>query len=417
VSLIGNRPINGSGYFGHFRVYLFPILVFAFTSSQSAFAEWSVQPSVRAGQEYNDNFNLTADPLAVWNTNFRGSLRSTFKTEQSQTDFFGEYRGFRYLNESNLNADDGTVRLTTNHISEYNLFELSGEAILDHPSSAQLQAGNQNFNRIERLRWNISPSWTWTPNEYSKLQLYYRYDNISYDENPNIRTTRSDFFSHSANSSYTYALEEYTSIFGNISFIENVNDELNFKSDQISLQVGINHSFSETFDISMSGGGVILLSETEIPRLVLNPATSTFNIVSEKVSNSQSGYIMNISVNKTFSHTKLTAQYFRNLTPTINGGQVIEDNFSLSAWHQISEYLHTSIGIGASQLDSIQSTLSQADRRNIYARISFSWQFFEGWWLDGGYRYRWLDREGIGARDGNSVYVNLRFDWSPILFD
>jgi len=417
VLLSGGHRKDRLGNSVRLRSPVFAILLATLFLMQSAVTEWNIQPSVRAGGEYNDNFNLTSDPLTVWNTNFRGSILSTLKTEHLQSDFFGEYRGVRYLNQSNLDADNGTVRLTTSYASEFNRIDLTGQVILDHPSSTQLQAGNLNFNRIERLRWYISPAWTWTPNEYSTFQLDYRYDNTSFNQDPSFTTTRSDFISHSANSSYTYALKEYTSLFGNLSFIETVNDSLGFKSDQFNFQLGINHSFSETLDISLAGGSVILLSETETQRLVLNTLTSRLNIVSQKVSSSQSGYIMNISVKKSFPHTKLSALFQRNLTPTINGGQVTQDSISLSAQHRITEYLSANFGIGASQLRAIQSTLSQANRRNAYTTISLSWRFFERWWLDGGYRFRWLDREGIGAANRNSVYMNLRYDWPSQFID
>lgn len=382
-----------------------------------AVADWSMEPSFGVGQEYNDNFNINPDPLEVWVTNFTGGIRSTLQTEQIRTEIFGEYRGFRYLNERDLDANDGTLKLTSSYVTEYSRLDLTGDVILDHPSSSQIQAGNQVFDRIERLRWSITPTWTWVPNEYSTLQMNYRYNSVSYDDDPNIRTSRSDFFSHSATTSYTYSLEEYTSIFGNLSFVETVNDDLQFKSDQVSLQIGIDHSFSENFNVSLSGGGVLLLSESEIQRLVPNFSTLRFEVVSEKVSSSVSGYIMSVSARKKFAYASLAAQYGRNLAPTINGGQVSQDIVSLSANQQISDHLGINVNLGASKSKSIQSTLSQSDRTQAFADISLSWKFDENWQLGGGYKYRWLGREGTASADRNSIYLNFKYNGSPLFLD
>lgn len=379
----------------------------------NAEADWSLLPSVRVGQEYNDNFNLTTIPLEVLNTYFAGNILSSVQTEQSQTDLFGEYRGYRYWDQSQLDADDGTLRLSTNFNTEYTRTEFLAEAILDHPSSTQLLAGNQVFDRIERLSWSLSPGWTWIPTEFSTLKLSYSYNDLSYSEAPNFQTSLSDFFTHSVNASYTYTWDEYTSIFSDFLFVKTVNDEQMFKSDQFNLQIGLNHSFTETFDISLSAGGIILTSK--FPVLVPNFRTLRFDIVS--TNSTQSGYTINASVRKRYAYTNLSARYGRNLAPTINGGQVVQDSFRFSAEHQLSKVLVGNLNFGLLQWQNIALTISQPDRRQAFANVALTWQFDEAWSLDGGYRFDWLDRDGSPATNRNSVYININYNWDPIFLD
>ena len=387
--------------------------IFCLTTNSAA-ADWTWQPFVQAGFEYNDNFNLTPIPLEVWRSYFSGRLLSNYRQEQWRINFDGTYRGSRYIDHDEIDQDEGFVNLFGDYSGEYSSWELVANIRRDQPASSQLQAGTQVFNRIDRFVWNLGPAWNWNLTERSRLRLGYVYSNTSYSQAPTVRTSLSDYYTHTGSALLTHQLYEATQVFGQWYFIESVNDSLGFKSDQYSLSVGVQHSFSDTLQFTASGGGLLLDTELQTFGLVFDPARSVFLVVPSTVVNTQTGYIFSLSLTKTFENASLYGSFDRNLSPTVNGGQVELYRLRVNAEHRITEQLSAHLDIYGSKSSFVQGTVSQTGQFRFNAKASLRWKFDQNWNFDCGYLYGYREVDGSNSSaNRNSVFVSLNYEWDP----
>ena len=386
------------------------------TTTPPLFAEWTWESANQAGMEYTDNFNLRPTPLKVWNSRLSTKIDTNYQQENWGLNLNGEYRGSRYISHSNLDQNEAFGNLLGRYATEYTQWDLAGGASLDQPSSSQLQAGNQVFNRIDRFIWYIAPALTWQMSEHTSLRANYRYNNTSYDQNDLINNNnRTGFFTHNGSLFLNHQTTEYTQLFSQASLVQTVNSTLGFKTQQYSLVLGFQHAFSESFDFTLSGGGLVLNSEIQSQGFGLNPVTGQLGVVPNTLKSEVTGYLLSLSVNKRFEQTSLGLSFDRNLSPTINGGQLEKNGFEFYINHRIKEYLTGSIQLSGSENTTIQSTVSQPGQTNFSSRISLNWQFDEDWSLIGGYTYRWreIQNSRFGPADANTVYFSIRYVSKP----
>ncbi len=366
--------------------------------------EWEVSPSFIVGQEYRDNFNLTETPLEVWRTAFAGGIDSEYRTERGGIIFNGEYRGSRYIDNTDLNQDEGLVNFLFDYSSELDLWELDAGINLTQPSSSQLEAGNQVFNIITIRRWHITPSWNREINDYNDLKLDYSYEDTTYDDIPTFTTRFSDYYKHIASAILTHHFSEYTDLLGIGTYTGITNDSLRFNSDQYSLQAATTHEVSDSLNFYFAAGAVWLVSK---------PGS---NLIRSATRNTNTNFIFDLKVEKEFEYTSLTAEYERYLQTTVSGGYVIRNQISAYLKQKISDQLTGTIKLRAFQSDRIKNTLSQNGRQNFSTRIELTWEFLEKWFLNGGYQYAWQDFDNTstaGPGEQNTVFLSVRYELSP----
>lgn len=379
-------------------------------------AELSITPSFTLGQEYNDNFNLTADPVPVWRSFANAGIDTHYLEDEWEMSLNGQYRGSRYLNEPDLDADDGYLTYLGRFSTEYTQWTVSAGATLDHPSSSQLQAGAQVFDRIERLIWNVNPSFVWNIDEVSRLTSGYGYNNTSYADNPNRRSTQSDFFTHSGFVQYSRSLSERLQIYMQGQYIRTVNDELRFSTDQYILRAGFDYAFSETLNISAGGGGLKLYSTAQVQRLVPNFTTFQFDRVEETRTSDQVGYILNFSIDKRLETGRLQASFNRNLAPTAGGGQLELNALQFNGRKNLTDTLDLLATIDLSNTRQIAGTVSQLGRNRVNASLRMDWEFAENWFLEGGYTHNLQKIETRSAiTHRNRVFISVSYT-SPNLY-
>ena len=400
------------GFYSTRKAFFFSVLWLLTTT---ATADWTWQPFVQAGFDYNDNFNLTPVPLEVWRSYFSGRVRSKYREEQWGINFDGTYRGSRYIDHDEIDQDEGFVNLFGDYSSEYSTWELAANVSRDQPASSQLQAGNQVFNRIDRFIWSLAPAWNWNLSERSRLRIGYVYSSTAYSQAPTVRTTRSDYFTHTGSMLLSHQLYESTQVFSQWNLIETVNDTLGFKSDQYILSMGVQHSLSDTFQFTVSGGGLLLVSELQTSRLVFDPTTFTFRIVPNTIENTQSGYILNLSVSKSFENSTLSGSFDRNLSPAINGGQVELYRLRVNGRHRLTDRFSAILDINAFKSSAIQGTVTQNGQTRVFAKAFLQWEFSQNWNLDFGYWYGFRESENSNnAANRNSVFISLNYEWDPL---
>lgn len=388
-------------------------LVFATVhDSRASSVESTFHPNVFVAQSYTDNFNLSNDPTRVWSTAFTGSSRWLTNSEYWNTELKGNYHGARYFDKPELDKDEGFADIAAGYLTEYGIWELNGRYSVDQPSSSQLEAGSQVFDRVTRTNWRIGPAWSYRFSEKETLQLNYQYSQTAYSDDE--QSPRSDFFSHFALVGLNHALSETSSISTQASYSRFVNDGLSFESDQFVLQTGIDHAFSDSFDVSLAGGGILLLSKFVTQRCIVFFQSTCLAIVGEEDRSSQTGYVLNFSANKRFEYSDLSGTFSHNLSPTVDGGQVQRRELEIKLRQRLTEVLTATFAARASETETLESTLSESGRLNYSGDANLEWQLSRGWYLIGRYRYdrqkRENDRE---ASERNTLSLSIRYQWQP----
>ena len=342
--------------------------------------------------------------MEVWRTAFAAGIDSEYRTERGGLIFNGEYRGSRYVDNTDLNQDEGFVNFLFDYSSELNLWELDAGVNLKQPSSSQLEAGNQVFNIITLRRWHITPTWNREINDYNDLTLEYSYEDTAYDDIPTITTRFSDYYKHIASATLAHHFTEYTDLLGIGTYTGITNGSLRFNSDQYSLQATATHEVSDSLKIYFAAGAVWLVSK---------PGS---NLIRSATRNTHTNFIFDVKIEKEFEYTSLTAEYERYLQTTVSGGYVVRNQISARLKQKISDQLTGAIRLRAFQSDRIKNTLSQNGRQNFSARIELTWEFLENWFLNGGYHYAWQDFDNAstaGPGEQNTVFLSVQYEMLP----
>lgn len=433
--------------------------------ARAEWVQWTLDPSVNAGFDYNDNFNVTDRPTRVWYSRFSADLLSKLEMDQFSMDLHGRYYGERYISvdgpepeaggkktsTDDLSRDDGIFDATLRYSTEYILWELEGGYTRDQPQSSEFDGTTDFFNRITRNKWFAGPALTWIWSPQTRLRTNYSYSETFYEDRPFDNSHQSDFTGHNAAATLTHDYTEYTQLFTQVFFSSNettqepiiVNQPLGilsdgtivqetstststFENDQFGIVMGGSHALSDTFTASLSGGGLVLFSESETRRIQQNSLPGTLPI--ETVSNRDDtaiGYLVNFSLDKSFEYTTVNARADHKLVPSSNGSQLQLDSVSLSVTQRLLEHLSGTLSASYSRTDTLKFSvgIGQSGRTNYNIGYRFIWQLTEEWALDWGYRFvrqeRETNDENGNGRSGNrnAGFVNLRYQWpTKLLF-
>lgn len=404
-------------------------------NARGEWAEVQLKPEVWLTEKYQDQFTFSPNSFSIWETDFRAILNSRIKGDRWSVDFNNRYRGSRYVVHDELNRDDWKTGLVGEFKTQNLLWGLGGGYEKDNPSSAEADT-DQEFTRITRNRWNIGPSVSWSLSDLTTLNATYNYSRTSFQ---NDEPTRDDFEVHSAALSAFRLLGKTTQIFTRLSYVgffltprsdtstrpglfgDLVTvDETDSETEQIILEAGIIHAFSETFRLQISGGNNWLFSKQR--EKTQNIVTSIFGpplLLGESVNNTSSNqneFIFDASLTKIFEFSTLDAAVSRSVFPTFSGGQTERQQVTLTYTHRLTDTLKALVRANAFKNRTLENiTNSESDRTRYTGEIKVNWNFVKNWELVGQYRYRAEDREGRASEDINTVQLSIRYRWSPLI--
>jgi hypothetical protein len=305
--------------------------------------------------------------------------------------------------------------------------------------------------RTQRSLLSLSPSWTRTLTERVSLKLDYNYQEVKYDQHINLndytsqqaggtlqyRLSERDTVSLSANYSTTeydptvntypdgfplfdYNFGIYRQIFGTTG---NGSDTISRKSSTRSVQVGLNHQFSETLIGYLSLGQRSTVTTTghtcngDFGRVSLYTGTfctgaSLHPLIAFADEISGNGSSFNASLEQKFESSKVSGFASRDTNPS-GSGLVETDKFGVSLNRSLTEKLTGSFDAVAYRTKYIGITYPGSRYYTVEPKLN--WRFTEWWTLDAGYRYaRYEPESAAAAITSNAVYLNLAYNWPKI---
>lgn len=421
-------------------------------------AEWSLEPSIRTGLEYNDNARLTLQPHdSVYGYMVAPKLMVGTRSNIWQVNGSAEYTRRNYnADASDLDRNDQYYTLGALLGGERSIWRLDGSLtrssiLTDHQFDPN--TGLVQVNTIQELK-NLNPSWTWSMDERKQLQLTYNYSDVSFVNGSSVGL--SDYSSHGVTAQFMNQLDPLNQAFFSVGYstsrtpqvflatasdpISIINAALETKitateSRSLVYQGGITHAFSETMNGTLAVGlwntstkQAIQTCEQPnpfyIPSLGGDPnfyplfgqpclkATDT-TLVSKQESS-----IYNVSLQKQFESTRLDLALNRSFYPSGTGDQVRTDSVNLTVNKSISARLTASLAANTYTVRSTQSSFVANNDRSLYQiEPKLHWQWTSELDVDGSYRYTRLKRVADStAATSNSAYLTLTYAWPKMSF-
>ncbi len=392
------------------------VLLFAVTHHPLTHAaEWKIDPRVELRAGYNDNIRLNVDDeLSSPEIILNPATLFSYETPTSGVSGDLEFRVRRYTDESDLNDEIGRLGIASFRQLERSRLGFNADVIKDTTLDSQLEETGVVFDRVDRWRAGLNPTWEYSLGERTSMELGYTYTTVNYDNNSD--SNFADYTSHSGQFGLSRVLSERATgrISASYQFTDN---DANIESTYSALQGGADYRFSETLTGSLFAGirrsEVKATSNTFIPVLDENN-NIIFVPVSDGTQDDDLGYIFSATLQKDFlrGNTSFTAR--RDISNNVSGIPLQVTRVGWNSLYRFTEILSGELNLGYFETETANG-VGNRDRNYILVQPTFNWAFRQFWTLSGSYRYRkqTFDASNDDAVQ-NAAYLTLRYDWPRI---
>lgn len=390
-----------------------------------------MQPSVRAGREYNDNITYTLQPhSAVYGTSVGAILDAGIRSDIWQVNGNVDYRKKRYSGANNLDSDDHSFSLSSLFQTPRIVWQLNG--VSEKTSLVTEQQSNTNTglvqtNRVQDTR-NISPVWTWSMTEITRLQLAYKMSDVSYVNGESALLY--DYRQQLATVSVLHQLNprDLVTIDAGYSYFRV--PKTGIISQGPSVQASLTRQFSETLKGSIAGGarkaktmipgGTPLYDSTCVDftnHFGLNPDAYCITGYSPTQRLETTSATYNINLEKKFNNAQANLIFLQAITPTALGAESKINSLNLNITKPLTERIVVGFNVYAYKTNTIGGNILNVDRRFYKFEPHVNWRWTEELSVTGSYSYNHLTRDSDDrSAIANSVYLTLIYQWPRMGF-
>jgi hypothetical protein len=385
-------------------------------------AEWSAQPSVRLTEGYDNNARLTLNPHnSVSSSLLAPKLNLVARSDLWQWSGNAEAVQNRFSGDSDLDTDERFFNIGAAYQSERSTWQLTGSSSKSSVLTDRQINSTTGFVQTQSIQdaHSISPSWTWSMNELTQLQLDYSLSNASYVNGISIGLY--DYSTRSISASLTRLLDSQNKLFFSAGYsIFNV-PATSLNSKSATYQAGSTWIFSETSRGTVSAGLRMTTAEQDefqfVPRFCLTcpPSFLEFVPVPVTIRSESTGIVFNGSFEKQFENNSFKISASRSLNPGGTGGQVQNDSLGLALNRAFTSKFSGGLSLNSNTARTEIGNVSVSDYRLYQIGSNLSWQWTPEWNLDTSYRYAHLRRTSeANPVASNAVYLALRYQWQKM---
>ena len=383
-------------------------IVLAISSLPAAHAQWSFEPAISAGFQYDDNLNLNSSPGAdTSDESYAVEVEAVIanKSELSEFKIIPRLSWNRFNDFSSLDSDDQFVRFDYSYTGQKSKFRFRGnysdetvrtaerldsdldiEDLIEVPSDdSGVVLGNADRQRIRLL-----PYWSNQMTQKSLIGIQLEYSDVSYDGE--LAVTRNDYKNSGALVFYEHTLSPRNKFVlgGSVHRYESEGDTED--NTGYSFTAGLRRAISETTALNLNVG----VDSTE-----------------DDVGDDQENVVGDISLTRRFETTKFLAAYRRNISGGGSGNQSVRDTVILNLTRELGERSKLGIGVRAYQTESLDNDATGFDERDyLQLRALYTLNITRKFAVDFDYRYTDIDRESIpGSEDSNRFNLWFRYRW------
>ncbi len=424
------------------------LLIASMYSTMCDAREWYAKPSASLRGFYDDNLLMRRSEqgkFEVFGGTFSAGSKFGMRSETADVGVTAQAIINRYDAPTNIDNENYHFKLESSfNVTERNQFTLNGRYFIDNNIGTQFEETGLTQFLVERSTWAVQPNWTHRLSETESLILDYSHEEIDYEQNNTnfLQSYNTDMVSLNYTNQWTERLQWFVlasylrfetprNSFSNqvimpaviqgqsAPFSTTGTQEIATPSlsDMYSFQIGLSYAHSETWTSNFMIGGRWTESE-RYQNVTLTPDLAVFDtlLIPNPQNDSSPGYLLSVGTNKQFERSSIGASFFQDVRPTSQGQLMQYTGITLTGDHKITEHLKFSLNASATQ----QSTAggdeqnTRFDRDFISVEPKLSWRIDRQMTLAGGYRYRWQEfSRDIQARESNSVYLQLNYNWDP----
>lgn len=387
------------------------VLVMGAGNGVGTAAEWSAAPSLGVKGVYNSNLLMSAgnnEVLGYWITpavKFKGATEALNVEAETRADFI-HYYGSNERKLTNL-----YFPLRASYHLERHSFEFDGGFTRDNTLVGELQRTGLVLGFTQRSMWTAMPTWTVGLNERLSWKTGYQFMDAQYQDGS--RLGFANYQVHGVNAGPTYHLTELDEV--------NLTGEYNLvripsvglESTYYGAQGSWTHDFGDGVIGSISGGGRLVSSTQDIPRIpgilgFLLGRTRDRSVTSHEVV-----WVYRGSLRKQFERTTIQVDGSREINPSGFGRLLQTDRVGGAISHKINETLSLSLSGALYFVSGITTTENSRvlpGTRFFSISPSVSWAFAEWWSIGVSYTYAERAVDDLDQRyNSNSTFIMLTY--------
>lgn len=377
------------------------LLTLSIATSSQAY-EYSLDYSVNGRVEYNDNVSLKVEnPKTITGGRVFLPVDLTMRGDQFSGSLLGSV-SVRRFDDSSYNSDDSNLESSALYLAERG--SVSGRAGFKRTSTQETQFldGGEEVGSSSRVDITTAGS----SGNYQLTEPYAIIAGINYSareyESPQLIDGK--FFSGSAGLVYQWTELTSLRLQGTASHYEN-EARLQVTSDSIGLEAGFNSALTERLTTSFLGGWTTVDTSYSSQTAAQVPSDT-----------SNSGYVLNGTLNFKEERYSLSALISRRATPSSNGYLLVSDSLVLAYDYTLSERANLSLDLQAGHSNALDERINN-DRTFGEADLAFRYRLAQSWIIGGSYRLRYQDKESQDdSVYSNAVYFTVSFDPERLLW-
>ena len=377
-------------------------LLFAQTTQAQ---QWTLQPEVRAGYEFDDNARLRSDPAEVQEIDgfiVEGSLGVGYETQRTTFDLTPRLRSRVYDETPDVDSDDQFLDLDFRHETLKGQFRLLSnyyrESVrtaeradpdfdVEDPDDIPIDETGLVLSNARRERFRIAPEWSYDITERLMMGLEASYTDVSYDESI-------------AGFLVDYTDARVAGFFGRM-FTERTRGYIGVGARKYENDIGNN---------DVDGVGALIGVESEVSQTTRFRAEIGYEDTEQSLTGESEGnFVANLSLVRRLETVTLLAQYRRDVAATGAGRLTERDTLNFTVRKQFTERVTGGLGVRAYQTKGVGDqalTLEERDFTEFRAQLAVAMS--RAFSVEADYRYARIDRTSFeGSADGNSIILWL----------
>jgi len=376
---------------------LLPFALLLLSSSGAIAEKWYFEPNVNARIGYNDNVQLsTGSEMKTYTSDITANAALGFRTNVSDVSITAKMIDRRFDDNAYLNTNNQFLTLDSSYKSGLNLYGLGANYQRESTRTSEFDySGYSDTNKL-KITKSVSPYWGRTLTERTSLRIGGSFTDVTYEDAD--LTGLSDYTYKSTYTSLQHQLSERTSVQGVVSKSLYTSDSTEF--DTTSIQLGLNHLFSETFSVNM----------------LLGPSYTKSKFITGGTEEELSsvGRLIDIGFNKRFELGSLSGSLNSSESAGGEGKMTKKTALNLSMRRKLSNRTTLYLS-GSAQMNESGGGVTDASSERTYYSFEprLSWKATPWWTITGSYRYRESEytSSDAGPAKSNAIYINLQYVW------
>jgi hypothetical protein len=375
--------------------------LFAHTSQAQ---QWTLQPEVRAGYEYDDNARLRSDSADIQEIDgfiLEGRLGIGYNTQRTTFELTPRLRSRIYDEIPDVDSDDQFLDFDFGHRTLKGQFRVrskySRESVrtaeradpdfdIDDPDDIPIDETGLVLTDERRERFRIDPEWNYDFTERMSVGLEANYMDVSYD----LETT--DF------------LVDYTDA--------RVMGSLGRKfTERVRGYIGVGaRKYENDLNNDVDGVGAVIGIESDISETTRFEAEIGYEDTEQSLTGeSDANFVANVNLVRNLETVTMLAQYRRDVAASGAGRVTARDSLNLMLRKQFTERVSGGLGVRGYQTEAVgEQAVTFEERDFIEFRANLAVALSRAFSVQGDYRHARVERSGLeGSADGNSIILWL----------